>query len=163
MPLIVGEMKKLLAERKVKGENVVGIFVLRSGVAFLEPFARMFPQGRIAFVGLKRDEKTAKAAWYYEHIPTIHKHDTVIIFDPMLATGGSAWETLKLIKKNGATPACTFFAGVIAAPEGIDRVNPLLPRKNIVMAAVDDGLDSRKFIVPGLGDFGDRFVGYEKE
>lgn len=163
VPALTRELKTLFKARSIDEEHLIGICILRSGAVFMDAFAQAFPRARIGMVGLRRDERTAKASWYYEHIPVITKKDTVVILDPMLATGGSAWEVLALLKKRGVSPARTFFLGVIAAPEGIAHVKSLLPPKHIVVASIDEKLDAKKFIVPGLGDFGDRFLGYSEK
>lgn len=153
-------MKRRLQKDKRPLRDVHAVFILRSALAFMDAMLDTFPQAPIAFLGLKRDERTAKAHWYYENIPaSLTKRSTVIVFDPMLATGGSAEETLKRLKKHGADMKKTYFVCVIAAPEGIDRIAKLMPRNHIIAATVDDGLDAKKFIVPGLGDFGDRYFG----
>ncbi len=158
--LLTRRIKRRLIKDKRSLDDVHAVFILRSALAFLDAMLHTFPKAPIAVLGLKRDERTAKAHWYYENIPaSLTKRSTVVIFDPMLATGGSAEETLKRLKSRGVDMRKTYFVCVIAAPEGIDRIAKLMPRDNILAGVVDEGLDAKKFIVPGLGDFGDRYFG----
>jgi uracil phosphoribosyltransferase len=108
-------------------------------------------------VGLERDEQTAIAHSYYQKLPAQLENAETIILDPMLATGGSAIATVKLLKANRA--ASIRLACVVAAPEGLEAMQRLHPDVRIFTAALDRGLNDRKFILPGLGDFGDRYFG----
>lgn len=160
---LVKELSARLRKRGIAGEDIVLAFVLRSAMAFLDPSLRAFPHACVAVAGLRRDEKTALASWYYENVPPVGDGRTVVIFDPMLATGGSAAETVHMLVRRGADPERIHFVGVLAAPEGVARLAELIPRRNILVARTDKGLDARKFIVPGLGDFGDRYLGTHAE
>jgi len=117
----------------------------------------LVPNTRVGFVGLERDEKTAIAKEYYWKIPTVTKNTVVMVVDPMLATGGSAIHVLKRIAAE--KPKKLQLVSVIAAPEGIKAVNDLFPDVKIFTAAVDEKLNTQKYIVPGLGDYGDRYFG----
>lgn len=130
-------------------------------MAMLNAAIHTFPSAPVAVAGLKRDEETAVAHWYYENFPPVTKRHTIVILDPMLATGGSAEEVVLNLQNRGADPNKIFFVGIIAAPEGVVRLSKHIPKQNILLAAVDAGLDAKKYIVPGLGDFGDRYFGYE--
>lgn len=145
---------------KIKG-SVVTIVILRSGLVLLPAFIEQFPNCSIGFVGMKRDEKTAKAHLYYQNLPKISPNDQVIILDPMIATGGSSTGTLKILTDLGVEQRQILFVGVIAAPEGVKIMQKAFPNIKIIVAITDKGLTPKKFITPGLGDFGDRFFGTE--
>ena len=138
-------------------DNVVLVPVLRSGLAMLETVGSLFPDARVGFIGLERDEETAVARGYYRKLPANLDDSRVMILEPMLATGGSACATLELLTEAGA-PDLRLVC-VVAAPEGVAEVQRRFPRAAIYAAVVDRGLDGRKFILPGLGDFGDRYFG----
>lgn len=141
--------------------NVVLVPVLRSGLALLYPFMRYYPNAKVGFVGMKRDEKTAEAHNYYINLPHIDPEDTVIVLEPMLATGGSGAATIEILKNVGVKEDKILTVHVIAAPEGIQLVRSKHPNVRIHIAQVDETLNEKKFIVPGLGDFGDRYFGTE--
>ena len=142
---------RLLADR------VVLVPVLRSGLAMLETVGSLFPEARVGFVGLERDEHTAQARGYYHKLPADLAGSKVMILEPMLATGGSAVATLELVYAAGATDVR--LVCVVAAPEGVQAVHARYARATIYTAVLDRALDARKFILPGLGDFGDRYFG----
>lgn len=142
--------------KKLKDEVMV-VPVLRAGLAFLFALRDIVPGASVGFIGLERDEKTAIAREYYKKIPTILATHIVFVVDPMLATGGSMDDTLKAVKAKGAKR--TVAVSVVAAPEGIARVNKNHPDVPIITAAVDTHLNDKAYIVPGLGDFGDRYFG----
>lgn len=137
-------------------ERVVFVPVLRAGLGMVESGLRLFPDAAVGYVGLVRDEETAIASSYYCKLPALEGAVTLCL-DPMLATGGSASQALELIQAQGA--GRVILVCVVAAPEGIARIEADHPGTLIVCAAVDEGLDPRKYIVPGLGDFGDRLSG----
>ncbi len=137
--------------------GVVFVPVLRSGLAMLDAIRGFFPGSKVGFVGLERDEETALAHQYYSKLPAQLENNRVVILDPMLATGGSALATLDLLVKHGARDLRV--ACIVAAPEGVRAVNDRYPAVPIWCCALDQGLDPRKYIVPGLGDFGDRYYG----
>lgn len=140
-------------------QGVVLVPILRSGVALLASFLEVFTAARVGFVGLKRNEKTLKARAYYKNIPPIKKNDIVIVLDPMLATGGSAVVGIRTLLKMGAREENIVFAGVIAAPLGVEKLRKNFPEITIVLGVCDKGLDTKGYIVPGVGDFGDRYFG----
>ena len=111
----------------------------------------------MGFIGLERDEKTAQAREYYQKLPKIFASHNVLVIEPMLATGGSFDDTVTLLKAKGAKHIT--IVSIVSAPEGIKRMQKRHPDVAIVTAAVDSHLNDRKFIVPGLGDFGDRYFG----
>lgn len=134
--------------------------ILRSGESLLPPFLQFFRKAKVGTLGLERDEKTAEASIYYKKLPKINPNDTILVLDPMLATGGSSGKAIEIIIENGAKEENIVFVGVIAATEGLATITAKFPNiKKIIVAAVDKELNSQKFIVPGLGDYGDRYFG----
>lgn len=142
--------------KKLKDEVVV-VPVLRAGLAMLFAIQDFLPAVAVGFVGLERDEKTAQAREYYRKLPKILLSHRVLVIDPMLATGGSFDDTVKLLKDKEAKHIT--LVSIVSAPEGIKRIQKHHPDVRIFTAAVDDHLNDKKFIVPGLGDFGDRYFG----
>ncbi|MGH2442228.1 MAG: uracil phosphoribosyltransferase [Chloroflexota bacterium] len=142
---------------QVLGRGVIFVPVLRAGLAMLDAMSDFVPDSKVGFVGLERDEETAIAHSYYQKLPAQLADAETIILDPMLATGGSALATIDLLKKNRAVSIR--LACVVAAPEGIHLVRTRHPDVRIYTSVIDAGLNDRKFIVPGLGDFGDRYFG----
>ncbi len=137
--------------------SVIFVPVLRAGLGMLDAISDLVPGSRVGFVGLERDEETAIARAYYQKLPERLAEGEVIILDPMLATGGSAIATIELLKEQRAHSIR--LACIVAAPEGIREVNRRHPDVRIVTASVDRQLNERKYILPGLGDFGDRYFG----
>lgn len=136
--------------------EVVAIPVLRSGLGILGPVLELLPSVSVGYIGLERDDETAVARIYYQKLPEL-AGKVPLLLDPMLATGGSAAQALDLIKEAGGRD--TRMICVVAAPEGVKLLEDRHPEVRIFTAALDDGLDERSFIVPGLGDFGDRLFG----
>ena len=147
----------------VDENNVITVCILRSAIVFLPAAFESFPSSPVAVVGIKRDEETAEPHSYYENIPPITSDSIIIIPDPMLATGGTATDIVSRLLKAGASASNIHFLSIISAPEGVEKLAELIPKENITVAAVDDGMDARKFIVPGLGDFRDRYFGFGPE
>lgn len=139
--------------------RVALVLILRSSLAMLPAFMEYFPKSPTGFLGFKRDEQTAIAKKYYENLPRLNKKSIVIIPDPMLATGGTLEQALKIIMKRGVLPKNIYYTGFIGAQPGFRRVIKIIPKENITLLALDQKLDRKKFIVPGLGDFGDRYFG----
>jgi uracil phosphoribosyltransferase len=137
--------------------NVIFVPVLRAGLAMLDAMSDMVPGSRVGFVGLERDEETAIARSYYQKLPEQLATSEVIVLDPMLATGGSAIATVDLLKSKAA--ASVRLACIVTAPEGLAAVAERHPDVRIFTASVDRCLNERKYILPGLGDFGDRYFG----
>jgi uracil phosphoribosyltransferase len=137
--------------------------VLRAGFGLLPAVTRLFPDAPVGFAGLARDESTLVAQWYLDRIPADVSARPVLVLDPMLATGGTLLEVLRLLAGRGATSATVI--ALIAAPEGVDAVGSACaagdPALDVALftAAVDERLDHHGFIVPGLGDAGDRMFG----
>ena len=136
--------------------EVVAIPVLRSGLGILGPVLELLPRVSVGYIGLERDEQTAVARIYYEKLPDM-VGKVPLLLDPMLATGGSAAQALDLIKEAGGRNPLMIC--VVAAPEGVKVLEERHPEVKIYTAALDEGLNDRAFIVPGLGDFGDRLFG----
>lgn len=131
--------------------------ILRAGLGMVDGFLSLIPEAQVWHIGLYRDEETLKPVEYYNKLPEIATVQTVFILDPMLATGGSAIATADIIKRWGVTDVR--FVGLIAAPEGVDALNEAHPDIPIYVGAVDNHLNEIGFIVPGLGDAGDRQFG----
>jgi len=140
----------------VLAQGLAVVPVLRAGLAMLESALGLFPDVAVGYVGLERDHTTAVAHSYYCKLPTLAGRMTLCC-DPMLATGGSASQALTVLKANGAEDLR--MVCVVAAPEGVAQIERDHPDVPIFAAALDRQLDSRKYILPGLGDFGDRLYG----
>lgn len=132
--------------------------VLRAGLALLPAFATAVPDAPVAFIGIARDEHTAQPDLYYTRFPEVMPPRALII-DPMLATAGTACLVAELLMREGYAPEAIHFIGVLASEEGVERLAGVIPHANISVVAVDPELDARKFIVPGIGDYGDRYFG----
>ena len=131
--------------------------VLRAGLGMVERAHAMLPEAQVGFVGVARDEDTHRPVPYLESLPADLSSRPVMVLDPMLATGGSMTHTIELLQARGAadiTVVC-----VVCAPEGVAALERVAPRARLVTAAVADGLNSAAYIVPGLGDAGDRQFG----
>lgn len=137
--------------------GVVFVPVLRAGLAMLDAMSDFVPGSKVGFVGLERDDETAIAHSYYEKLPAQLAGAETVILDPMLATGGSALAAIESLLRHNATSIR--LACIVAAPEGIEAVHSRHPDVPIFTAAIDRTLNDRKFILPGLGDFGDRYFG----
>ncbi|MGH9372647.1 MAG: uracil phosphoribosyltransferase [Vicinamibacterales bacterium] len=142
--------------RRVRS-GVVVVPVLRAGLGMLDAVLELLPDARVGHIGLQRDELTAIASRYYSKLPPDLGGSYVLMIDPMLATGGSAVAALDLLQAAGATEIRMIC--IVAAPEGIALVEERHPNVHIYTPVVDTGLNDHKFIVPGLGDFGDRLYG----
>jgi uracil phosphoribosyltransferase len=137
-------------------QPIVAVPILRAGLGMLEAITELFTEVRVGYIGLERDEATAIARAYYCKLPPIGA-SRVLLLDPMLATGGSAAQAVEVLLKAGAQDIVHIC--VVAAPEGVRLLNERFPQVRIVAASIDRGLNDRKFILPGLGDFGDRLYG----
>ena len=137
--------------------EVVLVPVLRAGLGMLDSILQLIPHARVGFIGLKREETTLRAMFYHKSLPRQLGRFEVILIDPMLATGGSAVAAMDLLSELGAEHVR--LVNLVAAPEGIRRVRAHYPNLPIFTAAVDRKLDERGYIVPGLGDAGDRLFG----
>ena len=158
LPVTRGKVQTPLTEADAISMNheVVAIPVLRSGLGILGPVLELLPRVSVGYIGLERDEETAVARIYYKKLPQL-EGKVPLLLDPMLATGGSAAQALDLIKEAGGRNPRMIC--VVAAPEGVSVLEERHPEVQIYTAALDEGLNDRAFIVPGLGDFGDRLFG----
>ena len=137
--------------------EVVLVPVLRAGLGMLESIMQLIPHARVGFIGLQREEKTLRAMFYHKSLPKNLGDFETILIDPMLATGGSAVAALDLLVEQGAKHIR--LVSLVTAPEGIQVVQQKYPRVPIFTAAVDKKLNEQGFIIPGLGDAGDRLFG----
>lgn len=142
--------------RKIDTDIVV-VPILRAGVGMLEGILELVPTARVGFVGLYRDEETKQPVSYYERFPPQVKGGTCILIDPMLATGGSTIAAIDVLKKEGAGQIVVVC--IVTCEEGLNFVEAAHPDVPIYTASIDDRLDDNKYIVPGLGDAGDRLFG----
>ena len=137
--------------------DLVVVPILRAGVGMLEGILELVPSARVGFVGLYRDEETKQPVAYYDRFPPQTVDGTCIIIDPMLATGGSTVAAIDLLKKRGASKIIVIC--IVTCPEGLALVESVHADVTVYAAAIDDHLDDNKYIVPGLGDAGDRLFG----
>jgi uracil phosphoribosyltransferase len=158
LPLREDRVQTPLTEAGVRRveKEVVAIPVLRAGLGLLGPVLELLPRVSVGYIGLERDEETAVARIYYNKLPPL-AGKVPLLLDPMLATGGSGARAIDLIKEAGGVG--TRMICVVAAPEGVQGIDQRHPDVDIFSAALDQGLNDRAFIVPGLGDFGDRLFG----
>lgn len=142
--------------KQISGKKVGIVPVLRAGLGMVQGLLNLMPMAKVGHIGLYRDPKTLKPVEYYCKLPDVAGRDFIIV-DPMLATGGSASAAISLLKGKGV---CNIkLMCLVAAPQGVQRVNADHPDVRIYAAALDDGLDEHGYIVPGLGDAGDRIFG----
>lgn len=133
--------------------------ILRSGLIMLPAFLEIYPKALVGIIGAARDEKTAIPHLYYQKLPKHNAKQRVLLLDPMLATGNSAVLAVELLKKSGILESQITLLSFFAAPEGIDHFKKRCPKSDVVVAQIEQGLDAHKIIVPGVGDFGDRYFG----
>jgi uracil phosphoribosyltransferase len=138
-------------------EKIGLVPILRAGLGMVDGIWEMMPSSEVWHIGLYRDEETLRPVFYYNKLPTAPTVQLCLVLDPMLATGGSAVAAVDMLKKWGATQIK--FVGILAAPEGITRLSEAHPDVPIYVAAVDERLNEIGYIVPGLGDAGDRQFG----
>lgn len=139
------------------GERISLVPILRAGLGMAEAILAMVPTARVWHLGLYRDHHTSKPVTYYNKLPPHSDTDLALIVDPMLATGGSAVQAVRILREWGATRIK--FLGLIAAPEGVKLLQNAFPDVGIYLGAVDSHLNEKNYIVPGLGDAGDRQFG----
>jgi len=141
--------------------KICGVSIMRAGESMEQGLRDCCRSVRIGKILIQRDEQTALPKLFYEKLPHDIKDRYVLLLDPMLATGGSAITAVKVLLSKGIPESRILFLNLICAPEGIAAFKDEFPELRIVTAFVDEGLDSRKFVVPGCGDFGDRYFGTE--
>ena len=139
-------------------DDLVAVPILRAGLGMLEAVTELFPEVAVGYIGLERDEASLEPQSYYRKLPPVQSRH-VLVLDPMLATGGSGSAATSAVKEGG--PRSIRFVCVVAAPEGIRKMEADHPDVPIFTAAIDRQLNGRGYIVPGLGDFGDRLFGTE--
>jgi uracil phosphoribosyltransferase len=145
-----------LCQGRALEHEIVVVPILRAGLGMLEAVTDMLPRVAVGYVGLERDHSTAQAHTYYCKLPPVAGR-TVLVVDPMLATGGSAERAIEMLGKEGCTDVRLL--AMVAAPEGVKRLQQRFATLPIITAALDRQLNARKYILPGLGDFGDRLYG----
>ncbi|MCK9493411.1 MAG: uracil phosphoribosyltransferase, partial [Acholeplasmataceae bacterium] len=131
--------------------------ILRAGLGMVDGIHSIIPQAKIGHIGIYRDEETLQPHEYFAKFPKDIKESTVLLVDPMLATGGSAEASITMLKKRGVTDIR--FVGIVGCPEGIQKLQEAHPDVDIYLAALDEKLNKNSYIVPGLGDAGDRLFG----
>jgi uracil phosphoribosyltransferase len=149
-------ISKMTASR-VLGRKLAIVPILRAGLGMVDGLLDLVPVARVGHIGLYRDEKTHKPVVYYCKLPEDIQERLVIVTDPMLATGGSSCDALDMLKERGCTNIKLMC--LVAAPEGIEKVQAAHPDVDIFVAAIDERLNDNAYIVPGLGDAGDRIFG----
>lgn len=160
LPLIYEEIETPLAKMRaplLEGKKIVLINILRAGSGMVEGMLRILPSARIGHIGLYRDPETLGAVEYYFKLPGEMTDRDVILVDPMLATGNSAIAAVERVKT--ASPRSLKFVCILAAPEGLANFHESHPDVPVFAAAIDDRLDEHGYILPGLGDAGDRLFG----
>ena len=143
--------------RVLSGRKLALVPILRAGLGMVDGMLALLPAAKVGHIGMYRDEKTLEPVEYYCKLPADIAERGVIVLDPMLATGGSACDAISQIKKRGVKNLK--FIGIIAAPEGLKRLQETHPDVDIYVAALDEKLNENGYIVPGLGDAGDRIFG----
>lgn len=141
----------------LSGKKLALVAILRAGLIMVEGIVTLVPAAKVGHIGLYRDPTSLEPVRYYAKLPTDISERRIFLLDPMLATGGSACEAITILKDHGATSIKLL--NIIAAPEGVRRVEAEHPDVEIILAALDDHLNEHGYIVPGLGDAGDRIYG----
>ena len=160
LPLKDVEIETPLCKTTVKmldGEDIAIVPILRAGLGFVDGILELVPNAKVGHIGLYRDPETHEPVEYYCKLPADIDKRRMIVIDPMLATGGSAVAAIDMIKKRGAKDIC--FMCLLAAPEGIKALTEAHPDVDVFVGAKDDHLNENAYIVPGLGDAGDRLFG----
>jgi uracil phosphoribosyltransferase len=143
--------------QQIKGKKVTVVPILRAGIGMLDGVMDMIPNAKVSVVGLARDEHTLQAHTYFERFVGKLDERLALIVDPMLATGGSMAATIEMLKKNGAKQIRVLC--LVAAPEGLSKITAAYPEIDIYVAAIDQRLNENGYIIPGLGDAGDKIFG----
>lgn len=138
-------------------QDVVIVPILRAGLGMVDGIHNLIPNAKIGHIGLYRDEKTLEAKEYYAKFPENIANSTVLLIDPMLATGNSTVKAISMLKEKNVSEI--IFVGVVGCPEGVKNINQVHPDVKIFLAALDEKLNKDGYIVPGLGDAGDRLFG----
>lgn len=146
---------------RVAGKKITVVPILRAGIGMLDGVLSLVPGAKVSTVGISRNEQTLQANTYFEKLAHGLEQRLAIVVDPMLATGGSMCATIDLLKRSGAREVRAIV--LVAAPEGIARVSKAHPDVEIFTAAIDQGLNAEGYIMPGLGDAGDRIFGTKQK
>ncbi len=157
VPVTVETPLETCTQYKVQDDSIVIVPILRAGLGMVNGVHRVFPSAKVGHIGMYRDEETIEPQEYYCKLPDGIENKTVFLIDPMLATGGSACDAIAALKKRGCTDIK--FMCIIAAPEGIKRVAETYPEVPVYVSTLDRGLNEHCYILPGLGDAGDRLFG----
>ncbi|MCS5591788.1 MAG: uracil phosphoribosyltransferase [Gammaproteobacteria bacterium] len=152
-----GWQGKPIRAKMLAGKKLTVVPILRAGLGMLDGVLRLVPNAKVSVVGLYRDEETLNPVAYFDKIITNVDQRTALIIDPMLATGGTLLATIDLLKQKGCKKIIGLF--LVASPEGIKRVSKLHPEVDLFIAAIDDCLNDQGYILPGLGDAGDKIFG----
>ena len=140
-------------------EKVVVVSIIRAGDSLLDVMMELIPECSVGKILIQRDEETAEPKLFYSKLPSSLEGQSVLLVDPMLATGGSAVVAIKILIEHGVQQRDIVFLNVVSCPEGLKKMQDAYPEVTIVTGCIDTELNERKYIVPGLGDFGDRFFG----
>ena len=146
-------------QKTLSGKKVAIIPILRAGLGMVDGFLAMLPAAKVGHIGMYRDHETLEPVEYFVKLPTDMKERQLFTVDPMLATGGSAIAAIEALEKRGASPSAMKFICLVAAPEGVDALHAAYPDVDIYAASLDERLDENSYILPGLGDAGDRLFG----
>lgn len=138
-------------------KEIVIVPILRAGLGMVQGIQLLVPEARVGHIGMYRDEKTMKAHEYFYKMPKVNKDSYVVVLDPMLATGGSAFDSITKLKSNGYTNIQ--LVCIVGVPEGVKKITDAFPDVTIYLASLDEKLNEAGYIVPGLGDAGDRIFG----
>ena len=151
------ETPLMIANCEMIAEDIVVVPILRAGIGMLDGILSLVPSARVGFVGLYRDEVTKEPVTYYERLPDQTRDGLCILIDPMLATGGSTVAAIDMVKEKGARRIVVVC--IVTCPEGLQRVEESHPDVKVFAASVDQSLNEKKYILPCLGDAGDRLFG----
>ncbi|PTQ85256.1 uracil phosphoribosyltransferase [Trichococcus patagoniensis] len=146
-------------QKTLSGKKVAIIPILRAGLGMVDGFLAMLPAAKVGHIGMYRDHETLEPVEYFVKLPTDIQERQLFIVDPMLATGGSAIAAIEALEKRGASPSSMKFICLVAAPEGMEALHAAYPDVDIYAASLDERLDENSYILPGLGDAGDRLFG----
>jgi len=139
--------------------NIVAVSIIRAADSMVDVFMNIVPEASVGKILIQRDEATAEPKLFYDKLPPLDSNTNVMLLDPMLATGGSAKLAIEILLEKGAAQNKIMFVNVLCCPEGLANLENSFPEMTIVSGIVDGGLTGKKYIYPGLGDFGDRFFG----
>lgn len=143
--------------KKIQEENITFVVILRAGLGMLNGLLEIIPNARVGHIGLYRDEDTLKTVEYFSKLPSGVENTKVVLLDPMIATGGSIIDSINILKGKGVKDITIL--SLISSPEGLEKITSKFDDVNIYTAAIDEKLNEKGYIVPGLGDAGDRIFG----